>query len=204
MFILRHSTLIHAPIERCFALSTHVGIVERALGMHPVEGRTAGLVTAGDTVRWEGMRFGFANFHASLVVPETWEPPRFFQARMIAGRFRSFEHDHSFVESADGTFLDDCIRFTTPFGRAGDLVGRALVVPHILGLMRRRFTLLKRIAETDEWRDYLPAQDVEPGLPSRNIVELSSLPEKPVPPQLPPQYSLGSKTFFDHSAGWRA
>ena len=40
--------------------------------MHPVEGRTGGLVTAGDTVRWEGLQLGFANYHVSLIVPETW------------------------------------------------------------------------------------------------------------------------------------
>lgn len=147
--------LVRAPIERCFALSTHVGIVEQELGMHPVEGRTGGLVTAGDTIRWEGIQLGFANYHVSLIVPETWNPPNSFQDRMIAGRFRSFEHDHRLVEATNGTFLDDEIRFRMPFGWPGWLVGRAILVPHILGLMRRRFNLLKRIAETDEWRDYI-------------------------------------------------
>jgi ligand-binding SRPBCC domain-containing protein len=130
--------------------------------MHPVEGRIAGLITAGDTVRWEGMQLGFANYHVSRIVPETWDPPYFFQDRMIAGRFRSFEHDHRFIESANGTFLDDCIRFTMPLGWAGELVGRAILVPHILGLMRRRFSLLQHLAETEEWRDYLPSFGVEP------------------------------------------
>ena len=184
MFTLRHGLLIQAPIGLCFALSTHLRVVERVLGMHPVEGRTAGLVTAGDTVRWEGMRFGFANYHVSLVPPDTWNPPHFFQARMITGRFRSFEHDHSFVETANGTFLDDCIRFTMPFGRAGDLVGRAAIVPHILGLMRRRLGLLKCLAETDEWRDYLPALDIEPHLSSPNIARPSALPEARLPAQI--------------------
>ena len=184
MFTLRHGLLIQAPIGLCFALSTHLRVVEGVLGMLPLEGRSAGLVTAGDTVRWEGMRFGFANYHVSLVLPDTWDPPHFFQARMIAGRFRSFEHDHSFVETANGTFLDDCIRFAMPFGRAGDLVGRAVVVPHILGLMRRRFSLLKRLAETEEWRDYLPALDIEPRPPSRNMVRPSALPERRLPAQI--------------------
>lgn len=161
MFSLRHGLLVQAPIERCFALSTHLGVVERELGMHAVEGRTAGLITAGDTVRWEGLRFGFANYHVSLIVPETWDPPHFFQDRMIAGRFRSFEHDHRFIETENGTFLDDCIRFTMPLGWAGEFVGRVVLVPHILGLMRRRFDLLKRLAETEQWREYLPSYAFE-------------------------------------------
>lgn len=174
MFSLRHGLLIQAPIERCFALSTHLAVVERELGMHPVEGRIGGLVTGGDTVRWEGIRLGFANYHVSLVVPETWNPPYFFQDRMLAGRFNSFEHDHRFIETESGTFLDDCVRFTMPLGWAGEVVGRVILVPHILGLMRRRFNLLKHLAETEEWREYLPSYAVEspllsPHLASREV-----------------------------------
>jgi len=164
MFSLRHGLLIHAPIQRCFALSTHLAVVERELGMHPVEGRAGGLVTAGDTVRWEGLQLGFANYHVSLIEPDTWDPPHFFQDRMIDGRFRSFEHDHCFIDATTGTFLDDCIRFTTPLGWAGELAGRMVLVPHILGLMRRRFALLKRLAETEEWREYLSSPVIEPRL----------------------------------------
>lgn len=54
MFTLRDSILIHAPIERLFALSTNLAIVKEELGMHPVAGRTSGFVRGGDTVRWEG------------------------------------------------------------------------------------------------------------------------------------------------------
>lgn len=191
--------LIHAPIERCFALSTHVGIVERELRMHPTEGRTAGLVTAGDTVRWEGIQFGFFNYHVSLIEPETWNPPNFFQERMIASRFRSFEHDHSFIETANGTFLDDCIRFSMPFRRAGDLVGRAVVVPYILGIMRRRFNLLKRLAETEEWREYLPALDIEPHLSSPQPLRPSVLPEKR-PARIPAPAEASVRDAFDPNA----
>lgn len=155
LFTVRHSTVIHAPIERCFALSTNLAIVERTLGMHPVAGRTGGFVAGGETVRWEGMQLGFANYHVSLIPEETWDPPHFFQDRMIAGRFRSFEHDHRFTESIAGTRLDDCVRFSMPFGWPGRLVGRVLLVPHVAELLRRRFDLLKRIAETNEWRDYI-------------------------------------------------
>lgn len=155
MFTLRDSILIHAPIERCFALSTHLAIVESELGMRPVAGRTSGLVTAGDTIRWEGKQLGFRNFHVSLIVPETWNPPHFFQDRMLAGRFRFFEHDHHFTETPQGTQLTDEVRFTMPLGPAGWIVGRTILIPHIRGLMHRRFHRLKRLAESDAWRDYL-------------------------------------------------
>jgi ligand-binding SRPBCC domain-containing protein len=155
MFVLRESILIHAPIDRCFALSCSVEIVQRELGMHPVAGRTSGLVTAGDIIRWEGVQFGFPNHHVSLIVRNTWDPPHFFQDRMTAGRFHSFEHDHGLTETPEGTLLNDEVRFSMKRVWGGSLVGRAIVAPHIRALMRRRFHLLKRVAETDEWRQYL-------------------------------------------------
>jgi ligand-binding SRPBCC domain-containing protein len=76
---------------------------------------------------------------------------------MIAGRFTSFEHDHAFAEQSDGSVLvSDDLRFTMPLGWFGDLVGRWILLPHIRGLMKRRFALLKHIAESGEWENYLP------------------------------------------------
>jgi hypothetical protein len=42
-----------------------------------------------------------------------------------------------------------------PFVWWGDLVGTWVMVPHIRSLLRKRFALLKPIAESDEWRQYL-------------------------------------------------
>ena len=155
-FVLRDEVLVRAPAERCFLLSTSVAIVQRELGMRPVGGRTSGLVIAGDTVRWEGWQLGLPQFHESLIAP--FEFPVFFRDSMIAGRFASFQHDHSFMDSGKGTvLLRDELRFSMPFGWAGALVGRWIMVPHIRGLLRRRFALLKRIAESEEWREYLTA-----------------------------------------------
>lgn len=161
MFTLRDQIVVHAPVERCFLLSTSLAIVEMELGMHPVAGKTSGLVTGGDTVRWQGWQLGLPQFHESLIT--NFEPGHFFQDTMIAGRFASFQHDHAFRTSGDGdvTLLDE-LRFTMPFGWLGRLVGRFVLVPHIRALMRRRFALLKRIAETDEWREYLPPTHTHP------------------------------------------
>ena len=153
MFIVRHSMTIHAPIQRCFALSCSVELVQRELHMTPVEGRTSGLVRAGDTIRWEGLQLGFPNYHVSEIL--NFEPPHFFTDRMIAGRFRSFEHDHRLSETAGGTLLQDEVRFTMPFGPAGWVVGKMVLCPHVTKLLHRRFRLLKRLAESDEWKEYV-------------------------------------------------
>lgn len=153
MFTLRDSVVIHAPIERCFALSTNVAIVQKELGMKPVRGRTTGCVRGGDTVRWEGWQLGFPNFHVSLI--SVFDPPFHFQDRMLEGRFRTFEHDHRFREVEEGVLLEDELRFTMPFGLPGKLVGQVVLVPHIRRLLRERFAMLKEIAETEAWREYV-------------------------------------------------
>lgn len=155
MLIVRNSTLVQAPIERVFALSCSIELVQRELKMRPVAGRTSGFVCGGDTVRWQGWQLGFPNYHVSLIVPETWDPPHFFQDRMIAGRFRAFEHDHRFTDTTDAVRLDDEVRFTMPLGWPGRLVGSALLVPHIRKLLHRRFALLKQLSEGEGWRNYL-------------------------------------------------
>lgn len=94
-------------------------------------------------------------FHESLI--DSFSPPTYFRDRMIAGRFASFEHDHTFIDRENGTVtMSDELRFTMPFGSLGNFVGEAVLVPHIRELMKRRFRLLKRIAEGEEWRNYLP------------------------------------------------
>jgi len=155
-FTLRDEIEVHAPIERCFLLSTSVELVQRELGMRPVRGRTTGLVTAGDTVLWQGWQLGLPQFHESLI--DAFTPPVFFRDRMIAGRFAAFEHDHKFAVLENGTvLLSDELRFSMPLGILGELAGQTILVPHIRALMKRRFAMLKRLAEGEEWRSYLPA-----------------------------------------------
>lgn len=153
MFVLRDTILIHAPIERCFQLSTSIEIVRMELGMTAVAGRTSGLVTGGDTIRWEGRQLGFWNYHVSLI--SAFEPFTFFQDRMLEGRFRSFEHDHHFEQTPEGILLRDELRFTMHFGPVGWIVGQLILVPHIRALLRRRFRLLKTLAESEGWREWL-------------------------------------------------
>ncbi len=154
VFTLIADMLIHAPIERCFALSCSIKLVHEELGMDAVEGRTSGLVQPGDTIRWEGWQLGMRHFHVSYI--SGFKRPVFLQDTMVAGRFRSFQHDHSLRELAGGiTELHDELRFALPYGILGKLVARYIMVPHILRLMHDRFHRIRRITETDAWRRYL-------------------------------------------------
>lgn len=154
-FLLRDSALVHAPIERCFQLSCSVALVHEELGMNAVSGRTSGLVRGGDVVRWEGWQLGLRHHHVSQI--SGWVSPTFLQDTMLEGRFKYFQHDHHMRETAEGTLLSDELRFSLPFGAAGRLVARNIMVPHIRKLLKSRFARIKRIAEGDDWKKYLTA-----------------------------------------------
>jgi ligand-binding SRPBCC domain-containing protein len=152
-FQLHDSILINAPIERCFLLSTSIEVVALTLAMRPVAGKLSGNILPGDQLLWRGWKFGLPQMHETLITG--FNSPIFFQDTMGRGRFATFQHDHHFTDTQNGTLLEDDLRFSMPFGIAGELVGFAIMVPHIKGLLRRRFALLKRLAESDGWQQYL-------------------------------------------------
>jgi ligand-binding SRPBCC domain-containing protein len=181
MHIVSESTLIHAPIDRLFQLSTSLALVEQTLGMHPLDtrvanGLTTGHVTANSRVVWRGWKFGLPTQHHTLITacipPHTQHTRRgpnsitaeaFFQDTQERGRFAFFQHNHHFAEFTDPTTRDpttelrDEVRFTLPFGPLGRVAARCLLEPTIHRLCRHRFALLKQLAEGDGWRPFVAA-----------------------------------------------
>ena len=158
--MVKDSTWIAAPIERCFRLSTSIDLVQRTLGMRPSakeSKKIAGMIEAGDQLVWRGWKFGLPAMHETLIT--AYDRPIHFQDTMGRGRFSRFQHNHWFraAETATGevTVLEDQVQFALPLGWAGAVVGRWIMVPYIRRLVRRRFALLKQVAESEEWRRYV-------------------------------------------------
>jgi ligand-binding SRPBCC domain-containing protein len=153
MFVISDSMHIHAPIERCFLLSTSIDLVAETLQMRPVSGRTSGLIVGQDRIVWKGWKFGLPQMHESLI--SGYERPAYFQDTMARGRFKFFQHDHHFTEIDGHTLLQDKVRFSLPLGWAGAMVAKYVMVPYISRLIRKRFYLLKQLAEGPGWKSYL-------------------------------------------------
>jgi ligand-binding SRPBCC domain-containing protein len=162
LFRIKESIHINAPIDRCFLLSTSIEIVAQTLAMHPVSGQTSGLITTGSQLLWRGWKFGLPAWHETFIT--RYDAPDFFQDTMGRGMFRHFQHDHRFEDIDGRTLLIDIVRFSMPLGPLGRLVGKYVVVPHVLATMQKRFALLKRLAEGEEWRRYL----VDASLPAES------------------------------------
>jgi ligand-binding SRPBCC domain-containing protein len=162
VYELLATTTIRAPIERVFDLARSVdahlastdGTAEAA-----VAGRTSGLLELGDTVTWRARHFGVTQHLTSLMT--AFDRPHHFQDRMVRGVFRSFEHDHYFRQLADGEIeMFEVLRFAAPPPGLGWLVERLVLGPHFRRFLRTRNVILKRIAETDEWRNHLASSAV--------------------------------------------
>src|SRR5665213_2131581 len=113
---VRESIAIRAPIERCFALSTRIELVQRTLDMKLIDsgvagGITTGYITGNSRVVWRGWKFGLPIEHHTLIT--AFEPPRsgyigdlaaefdgqsvaWFEDSQESGRFDTFRHLHLF------------------------------------------------------------------------------------------------------------
>jgi ligand-binding SRPBCC domain-containing protein len=141
-------------MDRCFLLSTNVELVRETIGMRPIAGRTSGFIDSEDQITWYGWKFGIPHLHESRIT--AYERPSFFQDTMLRGKFKRYQHDHILAAIGGLTMLNDRIRFSLPLGWVGDIVAKRVLVPYLSKMIRNRLRLLKRIAESDDWRDYLP------------------------------------------------
>jgi ligand-binding SRPBCC domain-containing protein len=156
METIRMTTQIKAPVDRCFMLSTSIDLhlaAAASTGESVVDGVATGLIRDGETVKWKARRFGFTMTHKCRI--EAWRPYSYFRDVMVEGTFAAFEHDHHFAPMNDGTRMRDELRFAAPLGLLGRLAEKWFLRKHLTSFLRRRNTLLKQVAESEEWRQYL-------------------------------------------------
>jgi ligand-binding SRPBCC domain-containing protein len=152
---IRLTTWMDAPMERCFKLATsidlHLEAAEKETREKVIGGVASGLIGEGSTVRWRGRHLGRWRTHTSKV--DGWRPFTYFREVMIDGPFARFEHEHHFALMDDGTRMRDEIQFA-----ASGLMARMtekLARRHLIAVLQRRNALIKRAAESEEWRRYL-------------------------------------------------
>ena len=113
-------TLIAAPIAVCFDaardLDLHVESMAHT-GERAVGGRTSGLIELHEEVTWRGRHFGVVQHFTSRIT--AFDRPRHFRDEMQRGAFRSFVHDHYFVEENGVTRMTDVLAFAAPLGILG-------------------------------------------------------------------------------------
>jgi ligand-binding SRPBCC domain-containing protein len=145
---IRLATWIDAPVERCFLLSLSIDL---HAGKRAVNDMLNGLVREGETVTFQSGYFGLQRHTTRL---EVLRPYSYFRDVMVSGPFRYFEHDHHFAAMDDGTRMRDEIRFSASWGPLGRILARRRLAAFLI----ERSAVIKRVAESNEWRKYLESE----------------------------------------------
>jgi ligand-binding SRPBCC domain-containing protein len=156
MPLITLDTKINAPAERCFYLSLSVDLHKASTAgtnEEAIAGVTSGLMKKNDRVTWRAKHFGIVQ-HLTTVIPE-YDPPHFFISRMVKGTFKKIEHKHIFNEEAGVTTMRDEFLFEAPMGILGQLASALVLTRYMRTLLEKRNDLIKRVAESEEWKKYL-------------------------------------------------
>ena len=152
---------IAAPIRRCFDLSRSVEVHllgtessrERAVG-----GVTTGLIGPNQFVRWRARHFGIDQHLTSKIT--AFDSPNYFQDTMIEGVFKFMQHDHFFSAlSETSTEMRDRFTFAAPVPVLGKIAERLFLKSYVERFLRHRNQILKQVAESERWTDFLPKLD---------------------------------------------
>jgi len=151
-------TEISAPIERVFDLARSIDLHMASTnwtGERAIEGVKTGLIGPGQQVRWRGRHFGVIVHHTSEIT--AYQSPTYFQDSMVRGLFKTFRHDHYFERIGERTRMRDALEFVAPLGILGIVAERLTLESHLRDLLRSRNATIRRVAESDEWRKFLPS-----------------------------------------------
>jgi len=146
--IIELSTIINAPIERCFDFARSIDLhleSTKQTGERAVAGRTSGLIGLGETVTWQAKHFGIRQTLTSKII--RFEYPSYFTDEMVNGAFKSFRHDHLFSSVGCQTIMKDVFDFESPLGWLGKLANFLFLTRYMRKLLVIRNQVIKQVAE---------------------------------------------------------
>lgn len=151
-------TEICAPVERVFDLARSIDLHQASTSKsreHAVAGVTKGLIGLDEEVTWRARHFGV--WQQLTVRITAFERPTYFADVMIKGAFQKMEHKHYFQAIDKGTLMRDEFSFASPLGILGSAVDRLFLTAYMRRFLIERNAVMKAVAESDQWADYLVA-----------------------------------------------
>lgn len=150
------NTIINAPIQRCFELSTSIDLhkisasktKEEAIG-----GITEGLIKLDETVTWKAKHFGV--WHRMKIKITEFDKPNYFVDEMVKGSFKYMRHKHEFKQNENQTIMVDQFDFASPMGIIGKFVDKVVMLRYMENFLKERNNVIKEFAETDKWKQVL-------------------------------------------------
>ena len=124
---LRRTQVVPASLEEAFALFADAGNLEAItppwLRFRIVEAPAQ--LETGALIRYRLRLFGVPIGWRTEIT--AWEPPHEFVDTQLRGPFALWEHHHRLTPTANGTEIEDEVRYRLFFGPVGKLVQRAVI-----------------------------------------------------------------------------
>jgi len=164
MTVVEVVTHVHAPRTRCFDLARSVDAHMQSASTTSetvVAGRTSGMLALNEDVTWQARHFGVRLSLQSRIT--SFRRPEYFQDSMVRGPLKSLVHDHYFDDAGNGvTTVRDVFTFSAPVPGIGRLVEGLVLRRHFQRFLEARNAELKKMAESEAWRRFVPADDAAP------------------------------------------
>ena len=154
------TTIIHAPIERCFDLARSIDLHKLSTGgteEEAIAGVTSGLIRENQQVTWRAKHFGVTQTLTSKIT--AFQYPFHFRDEMVEGVFKMICHDHIFEEDGDKTIMRDKFQFESPGGLFGILFNKVMLESYLRDLLIRRNQMIKEVAESNQWKKILNVRE---------------------------------------------
>jgi ligand-binding SRPBCC domain-containing protein len=159
MVCIEQSININAPIQRCFDLSRSIEV--HLLGTERTEeqavgGVTTGLIGPNEFVTWRAKHFGVRQHLTSKIT--AFSAPQYFQDTMVEGAFKFMQHDHFFKALSESqTEMTDRFIFAAPLPVLGTIAEHLFLKSYMNRFLRHRNEIVKQVAESPNWRDFIPS-----------------------------------------------
>jgi len=147
---------INAPIERVFDLARCIDLHEETMSQtneKAIDGVTKGLINLGETVTWQATHFGIRQKLTSKITE--YNRPFHFQDSMMKGAFKRFTHDHFFEQKGEKVLMKDIFDYDSPLWILGKIADAFVLESYMKNLLTERNLLIKRTAESEDWRKFL-------------------------------------------------
>lgn len=156
MPVIELTTIINAPIGRCFDLARSIDLHKlstEGTNEEAIAGITSGLIGKGEQVTWRAKHFGITQTLTSKITE--FEYPFCFRDEMVKGTFKMIKHDHLFGEAGDKTVMRDRFEFESPGRMVGRMLNKLILIRYLRHLLMKRNQIIKEVAESERWKEIL-------------------------------------------------
>ena len=155
MAFIHLTTFIEAPCERVFDLSRHVSVHKQSMTKYKetIVNSISGLMDLNDEVIWKA-RHLFKERILTVKISAI-KRPGYFMDEQVKGDFKMMKHEHYFKPVTNGTLMIDQFNYELPFGMIGKLTDKLYLEKYLRKLLSERNAVIKQIAESNQWKQYL-------------------------------------------------